>query len=1037
MIDLAVAHGAFGRGWDIRNSVLQIMGECKMDAMRGKCVAWAILVVGILASVGFAANPVEGTTSLGTEHELKGGHTGFAFNPNTGDVAAIGEEKSMVIYSSAFFDGQSTKVRTIELPVLPSAIAYKRLGTKDHWVIGTAKGDLLLLDATTGKVITRGLATKPIRQIVTADRAEDPAVYAVFAKNSSRSRRSEIACADARDFKSVKEKSLSSSRFLYTPSIALSPDGKRLYCANRSGSPSGVGYVRIEKGPADGSPITFKQGRYEHESISGSYVLGPYNRKMYAGLKCWSAEMEGKEKGAKLPATARCIFRKRPILIGSSWPANSRSRSRRSTSQASILVIHARTLETLGTVKVPKLMASEMGLPKRQYKPAGWFADDRGNRLVVMSPNLAYVLPLSSVKVPDVPYLYPSVKYDAPLRVGKPAQLSVEPVSPGCKLSLNTGPKGMILRDGKLRWTPSDDDLGRIKVTLKVSCRGVDQVTPIWVDVIREGVTLPFVISKMVASPDGDYLVAWGGPTRALRDVAAQPAKIALIHLPTKTVQSTELTANPLAVAVDTHGVYIAMSDRSGMCVLDLKTLKQKQVLLMSKPVTRLFTPVNGQLIVRTQSSDKGHRRGAVICRTYRTKRKLKEDTSVLMPKPFRALPGRIAPALPMLNFDYPWVDGRLNIQHALLKPDASAAELLLGGFANGYSRSRTREPGLGTWGCHVNGTQLMAAGRKVGSVPSVKYPRRGGATRILQNRPVLASVSIASERGSSRERTSLWLLDLISGRIVRKICMIDQALYAHSRQRSMALLCETKTRIIVGKGNRVAFYPSSKIDKKEFPRPLQVLWPRDTRIEIPSTEKVQFKHTAVGGKGKIVFGLSEEAEWLEIDPATGTVIVDAPLRGRQALAALKFTGNFYRLSQPGMKWGTVKQMVDQWTQHSSSFFTGYTGKACNSLVTFVPIHVTATDEEGRLSELKYRVALMTPRSALTVRVKELLAERAKAIAERKAKWDTAQKERAKQSQEGASPSSKKLQDRIRELEMENAALEAQVKLLKELLKEK
>lgn len=1011
-----------------------------MGTASGKCVAWAILVVGILASVGYGANPAEEKVSQGTVHKLKGDHTGFAFNPNTGDVAAIGKKESMVIYSAAFFDGQSTKVRTIDLPVLPSAIAYKRLGSKDHWVIGTAKGDLLLLDATTGKVITRGLVAKPIGKIVTPDLADDPAVFASFAGRGDGARPGNIIFADARDFKSAQEKTMPTTRFGSDVDIALSLDGKRLYCARRSSSPSGVGFVRIEKGPSIGSPIVLKEGRYEHDSALGPYVLGPYNRKMYVGLKCWSAEMLGKDTASKLPATPHCIFRKRPILIGANWRAREFYRSRRSTSSPKILAIDVRTLETVGTIPVPKEMATDMGLSGREYKPTGWFADDRGKRLVVISPSLAYVVSLSSVKVPKAPYLYPSVKYDAPLLVGKPARLSVEPVSPGCKLSLVKGPKGMILRDGKLRWTPGDDDVGRVKIDLKVSYGSVDQVTPIWVDVVQEGVTLPFVVTHMAASPDGDYVVAWDGPGYATRRTDGRQAKIALIHLPTKTARITERPANPLAVAVDAHGVYIAMSNRSGMCVLDLKTLKEKQVLLTESPVKKLFTPVDGLLIISTLVNKKGYGSGRQTCRAYRTTPNLKEEVSMLTPKSIPHLPSYINPPLPMLHFEHPWISGRLNAGRAILKPDASATELLLG-YTSSPHRSSWDRSTLGGWGCYLNGYQLMAAGRKVGSLPSSSGSRGSkesrGTTRILQNRPAVASVGTVTERGSRRERTSLLLFDLISGRIVQKSCMIDRVLPQYSRERSTGLLCETKTHLVVGKGSRVAFYPFSRIDKKKFPRPFQILWPRGIRTEIASTKRTQFKHTAVGGKGKVVFELSKETEGVKIDPATGTVTVDAPLLSRQAVAALTSRDYFNRMAKRGIKSGTVKDMVDQWVIHSSWSYTGLTGKTCSEFVKWVVIDVTATDAEGRLSRVNYMVAMMIPPSALTGRAKELLDQRAKMIAENEAARKAYLEEREKKARAQASPSSKQLQDRIRELEKENAALEAQVKLLKELLKNK
>ena len=680
--------------------------------------------------------------------------------------------------------------------------------------------------------------------------------------------------------------------------------------------------------------------------------------------------------------------------------------------------------------------------------------DGANNRVVAARGSEATLIPLKRLSVPDEPFLLLHLKTPQSASLGTRLAIPFKPHDPACKVALAAAPKGVRLVGNSVVWTPTESQVGRANVALRLSHKGFERVQNVSFDVVRRHVKIGFVPDAFRVSPSGRTVVAWTGGARDRwrgRD-DEQPAKcrVAVIDTEQGKVVASKLLLNPIsAAAVDDHYVYVAPAHADRISALSLKDLSEAKKSHTKGRVIG-FTCVSSKLLfaateehVLTYSVPDLK---PVDLPAYPTAKEEGSDRSdaerVLRyaKRPYARRPLRV------MRYDEgePEMPERLPAGFyaggCVFDPDFAKARMLVDvrGFpALEVERVNPAKPPA-AWDRSVGdgGQILTSQGRRVGRWEQ-------SSVIISRDYPIGVALSAVRGDGDDYERVSvdLSLFDLVSAKLVKKIPLIKRS-EADGRfdgfgdvVRGGALHLAGR-KVIVLLRDRLFTYTIDEEPLRKLPAPFGFEPPREVAT-VSAKGKSRIEHKLRGGQKPFQFDLTTSRKGIEIDKRSGTVTIDGPLLLKDAMAQIgQAVGERLRdAARDDEATVPAAKIVAGFANPLKARFKKLVGRDPGGIPVLVPIGLAASDKSQRVASLDYQVVLEVP-EGVVVKAMEIIV---RAIEQRRKEIATERAERERRWRERAKPTpvpvpKKPDDDRVEKLEKRITALEAKLDLLMKLL---
>jgi hypothetical protein len=254
--------------------------------------------------------------------------------------------------------------------------------------------------------------------------------------------------------------------------------------------------------------------------------------------------------------------------------------------------------------------------------------------------------------------------------------------------------------------------------------------------------------------------------------------------------------------------------------------------------------------------------------------------------------------------------------------------------------------------------------------------------------------------------------------------------------QRGTYKVIATPGRIVALAGSRVFVVSTKEIDAKQFPEPVH-FEPSQDQFILPSDKPITIKCSATGGKSPLVFEIANDMPGLTIDSKTGAMTVDpAPFLARageyiqQNLMSngFRFTGRAEPASKPS-------EVIDAMTADARAQFKNLTGQEAKGYPVAIPTDVSVRDDEQQTAVLNRVLLLDVPMETISKKIEQQIAQQQQQQAQYRAQREAMLQTHNRPPTTAASTDEvESMRRRISELEKRNTELEAQNKLLKELV---
>lgn len=895
--------------------------------------------------------------------------------------------------------GVTDKPVTARIGLNPTAICHKQLGDRGYFVVA-CEGDKslhVLHDQTLEPLGVISLAGVP-RSVAAAHSPKQQHVYYALAVTSlnAQFRVGRIDLATLKDEGLIEGPSGISS-------ITVSADGTTLYGTRTGYSPSGRYVYQL---PEQGSgALVARQLMQEHASVA---TFHPDPSGLYFSSDHLLYSPDWRNERRSLPGVVTAFFDERPLLV---CVQNNKA-----------IIVSTNSFLALAEVALDKL-----DFRSRRGSGQWVFTDSSSGAIIFWNGSTVAVTSLAKLKVPVEPFLAADIAADAPLAVGRPAIIKVTTKDRRGTVRLVSGPPGMKLEGDQLRWTPTDAQVGALKAVIQISVPPHTNQQEILLEVSRPRVRLAAPVQRLVVSDDGAMAVVLLGPQalsdpnqpRRLPDPRAtnrtqqpEPATLALVDLrKLEIVAQRTLPYSVLHLAMGQH-VYVASPDSAAFHALSIKDLSDVKRVFTSAPVTEMV-PVADRLFVRVAARSPD----VYVVPSLVSADGPATDTD----EPVNAQISRIP-----LKIGDGWLHQGVYYDHELknrLGVLQSSDFVELPGPSPDARRSTVERRAVLRlpWGVLVQpGAITRANGQLVGRIG-------GSEVALLPDLPAAVALFPPDDRESrtaGRARCLLQLVDLVTARPAESLVLCEEP--ATWRVESQHMHLRAAPGVIVAAVRESLFViPTASLNLGALSVPVHFQAPTEMVVLRPGgTQKVRF--TAVGGDQLLEYALAMDMTGFDIDKRTGVVTVDVDLLVKQAPPLL--VERIWRLAQSAARATTrpaESLAFDDIIQGYATAFQGLTGMKPQGIPAVVPITVTVRDSENQSAALTQFFFVDVPAATVSA----LLREREQQARQQQEEWARAREQRAAQFAGGNAAA----QQRIAELERENAELRAQVELLKEL----
>ncbi len=485
--------------------------------------------------------------------ELPGEAKGFALDPDSGRLAVVGPWEAQVGFLSAEDlapGANGAKPQTVSITGKPAAVAFVPRKSGGVFAVGTREPDgLTFLDCQSLrplKTVSVKLAFPPV--LAAAQNAAAPYFYLTLVTPvEGGGAKLGLARIDAERLE--MDAQWPEQQFRH---ISVSPDGQFIYTLpNNSGEDltrSRPSAPEKGGGAARWDTVISRLGR-----VPTRYYIDPRGAIIAAGSNVYSADLS--QLLMELDYDPLAFLGQKP------WMAGIR--------QDELVIGSTNDGRAVSEVALPEefLVPDEkLRRPNpRQFTtihPAAFaqiLADEGRGRFVLGTRRHVVTVPLETLELQDEPFL---TLREPPTRkaiVDNKYEVSLATLSGAPEAKLAQAPQGMVIENGVLRWTPTDNDVGFLDVRVEFKDGNVthDEAWPL--EVGQPKLDLPFAAEGCVPSADGTRAVVWGIAWSQLGGRERPNSQLALVDLATrKPLAARQLDFPVVRAAVGKHAVYIA-----------------------------------------------------------------------------------------------------------------------------------------------------------------------------------------------------------------------------------------------------------------------------------------------------------------------------------------------------------------------------------------------------------------------------------------------------------------------------------------------
>lgn len=865
----------------------------------------------------------------------------FAINPTTGDIAAVDPtaHRARLFRALEGFNGDGEDVRLGDTPV---SITYKRFGEQEMYAaVCTQDSHLYLIDADKFVLLKKiPLASAGVSNVTCSSNPEDPFIYYNFGSGHGSS-------AGVVDLRQMVDRGLA---FGDSMDCAISADGKIAY---RRGpwSPSGFASLAMTNDFTDEKPV-FAQLFYDHRS-SGGYVPDPSGAFTLSGNGVYSKNLD--KLVATLGFVPASFFRTRPLIVGSNGKR--------------LYIASYNTLSSLGSsIEIPAVLQGEASSLPRGVRSSSDFKrvglkvrilpDDQYSRIIYAFRDKLALIPLADFELPDEPFMALN-PVSTDLVVGKKSSVQIRPRDDRVAVVAGDLPDGATKTEGGFDWTPTDSQVGTIKVPVTLSFGEIQRVLDVQLNVAQSFVRAPFLIAGTFVDDRAERAICWTGPgfdahgrpSRSGSQIASQEHRIAVISLGAKRDFKEKQLTYPVkkAIFADPHFAVLPAAENARVDVFDATTFERVKTLLSTEPLNDISSSdgelmLHGQTVIDVYDIETFQRVRTVGSRTDRA-----SSVATVGLKDGLLVNGILYDS----NGDKPSL---------LLAPGSFLT--IKGGEPQLYSGSFLRRKPAETTS---NGSrQRKNQIRPTIVAGPVAVVGRGVSLSLEESR------NSVRPPGSSRSSLTQFRVTVIvhdaDGTLHLRVPILNETVPALPGQgsRPSKLLVANDVAIVVV-GDRIFRWPVAGVKKSENKRTEIVechVQPRQSTFLVEGST-TELKHSVKGGRDPYEFFLLTRLKGVAMDDKTGIITVTREELMEEAVTTIK------KAVVGASDVGAAVQKLKSQSLDVMKPAVVLLGRKINGLPMAVPIHFKVIDDDGNVAEMQYFVLLEIPFRSLTEMLRE------------------------------------------------------------------
>lgn len=1003
--------------------------------MKLRCVGLRI-VIAVLSLVVIASCC---RTSSAAVTELKFADTAseYALDPESGNIAAVDPTNNKVsLYGPNFTDGATAKpIASLVVGNRPGSIVFKQAGKVRLFAVGClSENNIYLFDAATLKQTAKiPITGSDVTSVAASLNPDDPYVYYCYGRGH------DSATGRVQVLKHVDE----GLAFDDSMDCAISASGNLAY---RRGpwSPSGFESLRKVEPTVPGGKVSFQRVFYDHNSTA-QYVVDPFDVYTATGPKLYTARLD--KSVAMLQFAPLRFFPDRPFAVGFDQYIGSQRHmmpSSRSESKRKLVVASTNSFQNVVELELPNSFTSTgeqenlaRGNSQADFKFVGnrtsIFVDSARSRLVLVRDKRGLIVPYADLKLPDEPFLMVQADAKSPLLVGMKSTLPLTKKDARIKIELLDKPEGVALTAAGLEWTPTEDQIGAQPVRVKLTHGALERTQTIEAEVARPFLALPASVSGLASSDDGKTLVGWTVPAMSHMHNPGPPGSDVPRCVLVDSINGKVLASGPLPfaaqlVSVDQHFVYAVQPGTGVVTALGRDDLGHRKQISLEGVTTWIRPLGNKELII-------GMSDGRWLKYSVPDLKLITENRIGLNGGNFGHDPEGNQSRSGMKRIAEGWLMPSGTVfDESLTKPVflKTIVGLRAAGLPINFDPRNRQEDGgrMPQFGHSFR----SPGGAERAVVASVTFGARQSA--LLLTRAV-ETVQVPGAIHTNKSTETWTLMSLAPGRsdttgalttVVSKsddIANMQENIHFNVIPGALVVVDGHVFCGIRGRLYRVPLAGLTFSDAEEA-KPPKFKQAQSTLV-VDLSGKTILKHEVVDGIAPVQYALSSAFGGIEIEPRDGTVTLDGPTLSTKLIDFL--SGKVSRSTNMPSNGGAFEssEAIDQYLHTASVAYEQVTGSKPKGVPFALSIALQATDSTPRTAIVSYYVLADLPRGPLERQIAERAAEIAKMREEARL---------AKGAGGTGGAIDGATQERIRQLELRITGLEAQLKILTQLLGE-
>jgi hypothetical protein len=907
----------------------------------------------------------------------------------TGVVATLDtERRSVVLYPKISSARSLDGAIVVPLDAKPLAMCYKPTKSGGLFIIADDRRTISVIEDPTGKMVGSFKVAADLVDVATSSMPESPQIFYTCLEPSRGPGRasSKIGWGDVNIVKDggfFEVAGTFDDRFY----IEASSDGRVLYLLKDSSS---IAVIALAVDASERKRL-FRVYQEFRSSYPQPYVPLQAASATAVGSELRSINLDLKIRD--LPGPAICAMNSNAIIFCTG------------ANRSNIVAASLNTSKRLAELALPGGRENEtLNLPLRRVKRWG-FVDEINQNLLLHLPAAAVVIPLKAFQLPQQPFI--SVKLEGTKTVLQPDEPwtgSLIKSDKNLKIDLIKAPSGLSLKDDKLTWKPTGADIGVAEFQVRLTLADITLDQPIQLLVRQPGFQLPFWVQDFAITPDATkvlLLESEGEGAEAAQERFS--SRIAVVDLTTgSSVLDKRLDFKVRTVTASNNTAYLG-GENNTLYAIEFQKPDDVQKVFTPERIVDIAVAGNRLYVATFLRQSEG---GLLAYRLPKLDRIEQPEL------------GPVSTASSRRNGMPVDVGEGWNVGEAVMSWDFSRVVMLFS--VPGIPRIYLRNPATydmrsaSRWGAFNDGGILRRAEREL-----ARPGLRGSAT-FLVDLPAAVFVSANENYVKQRPtvRVELIVVDLIDGReeqigLLNEPVGYKRGTYTMANYRQKSDVVSLSGKIVVVTGDRLFVIPTKALQKEHYKEPVHFVQ-EQTSLLLPGEGVSKIAYRAKGGTKPYRFSLEEEIQGVELNAETGELKVNF----LEMLTGPRLDALLNQRSTKTPAGAAPDRVPVNVAEKQSDLVEKWTGSKPRGVPIAFYMGVRVKDAQQQEARLEHAVVVDIPQATLQTRLEQRINERMLG-----------------EAQPGSNDSGDiaLLRKRVRELELENARLKAQVDLLKEL----